>query len=242
MKNELKFENLSLQLGSRKLFHLLNHSFEDKKITALLGPSGCGKSTWLKIIAGLETRFTGRMINTAERISFVFQEARLIPWLTVKENILLSLSSKNSEETQKQDALERVLRRVRLENSGHLFPHQLSGGMKMRVSLARALILQPDLVLFDEPFSALDEILKQKLQAETRDLIRAENYTALFVTHSVEEAVFLADEILILGPDSQIRHRHPVKLPGARNHSLRSDQSYFQEVNLVRKLLHEGQT
>lgn len=241
MKRELKFENLSLQLGPRKLFHLLNHSFEDRKITALLGPSGCGKSTWLKIIAGLETRFTGRMINTAEKISFVFQEARLLPWLTVKENILLSLSSQKTEGAQKTDALDKVLKLVRLETSVHLFPHQLSGGMKMRVSLARALILQPDLVLFDEPFSALDEFLKQKLQEETRDLIRAENCTALFVTHSVEEAVFMADEILILGSDSQIRRCHSVSLPPARNQSLRAENSYFQEVNFVRNLMYEGQ-
>lgn len=241
MKDELKFENLSLQLGPRKLFHQLNHSFEPRKITALIGPSGCGKSTWLKIISGLETRFTGRVINTAEAISFVFQEARLIPWMTVKENILLALSSKKIKKEVKEGSLQKVLKLVQLEGCFQLFPHQLSGGMKMRVSLARALIQQPDLILFDEPFAALDEILKHTLQIETRNLIRGDKYTALFVTHSVEEAVFVADEILILDSDSKIKYRHLVKLPLSRNQSLRSEAQYFQEVNLVRRQMYEGQ-
>lgn len=239
MSLELKFENLQIQLGPRKLFHQLNHHFKSQEITALLGPSGCGKSTWLKIMAGLETRFTGRMINSSERVSFVFQEPRLIPWLNLKENILLGASSSGKSNSVLIEDLKLVLQLVQLETSEKFFPHQLSGGMKMRASIARALINQPDLILFDEPFSALDELLKHKLQLETRNMVLQQKCTGIFVTHSVDEAVFLADEILILGPDSQIKNIFKVQLPEKRTQDLRTENLYFQELNRIRHSLQQ---
>jgi len=156
----------------------------------LLGPSGCGKTTFLKIIAGLEGYDEGELYMDFKSLGFVFQEPRLIPWRTVKKN--LSFVSDN------EDKIKEILKMVRLEGFENHLPSQLSGGMRQRVNLARALLNDPDLLILDEPFSSLDLPVKLKIMDDIVELWRENNFTLLMVTHDVKEAVYMGDRILVL--------------------------------------------
>jgi NitT/TauT family transport system ATP-binding protein len=175
---------------------------------ALLGPSGCGKSTLLRIIAGLELPTTGEvewpMIshNTDRRLvrelAFVFQEATLMPWATVFDNLYLPLRLRGFRRTSVRGQVLDALRQVGLEDFADTYPRQLSGGMRMRVSVARALVTRPRVLLMDEPFAALDEITRLKLDRDLLELWQTHKFTTIFVTHSVFESVFLADRVVVM--------------------------------------------
>ena len=170
---------------------------------ALLGPSGCGKSTLLRVIAGLIEPSAGRLDWRADvtgQIGFVFQEPTLMPWATALRNVALPLELAGLPRAEAERRARECLARVDLTGFEGAFPRQLSGGMKMRVSIARALVTQPRLLLMDEPFAALDEITRHRLNEDLLRLWQQERFTAIFVTHSTFESVFLAERIIVMSP------------------------------------------
>jgi NitT/TauT family transport system ATP-binding protein len=176
--------------------------------TALVGPSGCGKTTLLRLIGGLEELDPARdgapgggSIARADCVTgFCFQEPRLLPWRTVLENVALPLELQGVAASDRRARAAEALARVQLADAAMRFPHQLSGGMKMRASLARAIVARPDLLLLDEPFGALDEVTRHELDAELRALWERERFTAVLVTHSIPEAVYLAERVVVFSP------------------------------------------
>lgn len=177
--------------------HKLSFSLAQGEIVSLLGPSGCGKSTVLRLVAGLLDAQQGHVAwpHGQKDLAFVFQDAALMPWATVEENVLLPLSLKG---IQDHEAAQQVLKAVGLDGYGDRFPHKLSGGQRMRVSIARALVARPELLLLDEPFAALDEILRFQMNEMLLKLRRKQGWTAIFVTHSVYEAAYLSDRVFVM--------------------------------------------
>jgi NitT/TauT family transport system ATP-binding protein len=195
-----------------------------KEFLAILGPSGCGKSTLLRIIAGVEKYSRGEIIYAEGKIpkmGFVFQFPSLLPWMTVLENVALPLKNSGMRKEEARETARRYLSLVGLAGFEDLYPHELSGGMRQRVNFARALAVQPEILLMDEPFSNLDPLTAETLRAEVLD-IWLSGITPLkgivMVTHAVDEAIFLADRIVILTPrPSKIAKEIKVDLPRPRN-------------------------
>jgi len=174
------------------------------EFVSLLGPSGCGKSTVLRLAAGLEQPSSGTVYSPALQgaeaaTAYVFQEPALMPWASVFDNVWLPLRLAGHSRAASRDRVEAALRGVGLQDFGAAFPAELSGGMKMRTSIARALITQPRVLLMDEPFAALDEITRSRLNSDLLALWAAQGLSVLFVTHSVYESVFLSQRVLVLG-------------------------------------------
>jgi NitT/TauT family transport system ATP-binding protein len=175
---------------------------------SLLGPSGCGKSTALRIIAGLIAPTTGAIdvagaalaANKGRSIGFVFQEPTLMPWATVRDNVFLPLRLKHEPRAAMRPRIDEVIASVGLTEFADVYPRELSGGMKMRVSLARALVTDPDVLLMDEPFAALDEITRFRLNNDLLELWRRLRKTVVFVTHSVFESVYLSQRVIVMTP------------------------------------------
>lgn len=169
---------------------------------SLLGPSGCGKSTALRLIAGLMQPTSGAITweggKTDDDLSVVFQEPTLMPWARVKDNVSLPFRLRGTSYRQCKDDVEHALELVGLSNFQNAFPRELSGGMKMRVSIARAMVTKPRLILMDEPFAALDEITRQKMNTDLLSLRDSIGATVIFVTHSVFESVYLSDRIVVM--------------------------------------------
>ena len=168
--------------------------------TALVGPSGCGKTTLLRLMGGLDHADRGTVTRESMRTSFCFQEPRLLPWRTTIENVALPLELAGVPRAQRIERANDALEQVQLSDAAQRFPHQLSGGMMMRASLARALVSRPQLLLLDEPFAALDEVTRYELDAQLRALWESQRFTAVIVTHSIPEAVFLAQRVLVFTP------------------------------------------
>ena len=179
-------------------------SVGDGEFVSLLGPSGCGKSTALRIVAGLSAPTAGAVewadATHAERIGFVFQEPTLMPWANVAANVRLPLKLTHAEAAQADAAVAQALQRVGLADFTSAYPRELSGGMKMRASIARALVTEPQLLLMDEPFAALDEITRFKLNNDLLTLWQMLKRTVIFVTHSVFESVYLSQRIVVMTP------------------------------------------
>ena len=173
-----------------------------KQFTALVGPSGCGKSTLLHIAAGLDTQYGGSFLSNepdlAHRLACVFQAPRLLPWLSAAQNVEFVLKERGIPGEKRSVEVRRFLELVGLHGFEDCFPSQLSGGMQQRVSLARALAIDPAVLLMDEPFSALDELTARRLRIELLRLHAAQPHTVLFVTHNVTEAAYLADRVIIM--------------------------------------------
>ena len=172
------------------------------EFVSLLGPSGCGKSTALRLIAGLIAPDSGEIAWTGPRpeISFVFQEPTLMPWADALTNARLPLDLKKMPRTEAEARAEAALARMALKDFARAYPRELSGGMKMRVSIARALAASPGLLLMDEPFAALDEPTREALNDDLKRLTREDRITVIFVTHSVMEASYLSDRVLVMSP------------------------------------------
>lgn len=165
---------------------------------SVVGPSGCGKSTLLRLASGLETATDGVMTTSTDRIAYVFQDATLLPWRSVKDNVLLLGELDHLPKAEQEKRCTEALETVGLTGFEDHLPHQLSGGMKMRVSLARALTIEPELFLFDEPFAALDEITRERLGVELTQLFAEKGFGGLFITHSVSEAVFISTQVAVM--------------------------------------------
>jgi NitT/TauT family transport system ATP-binding protein len=208
-------------------------SIGEHEFVSFLGPSGCGKSTALKMIAGLsplsagEIRWTSGGGDPSDDIGFVFQEPTLMPWATVFDNVWLPLRLKGVARAQARERVEAVLATVGLSQFANVYPRELSGGMKMRVSIARALITRPRLLLMDEPFAALDEMTRFKLNNDTLALWQAAKFTTLFVTHSVYEAVYLSTRIVVMAArPGRVVAEIPVDEPYPRSEAFRTSPRY----------------
>lgn len=232
----VEFTSVTKSFGARELFSGLNLKIEEGEFVCFLGPSGCGKSTLLRMIAELEEPDSGRVSFNRENVGFVFQEPRLLSWRTVGENI--RLPTEIADQSLSKDHIEELLEKVHLQpETFDLFPRALSGGMKMRVSLARALSRRPPILLMDEPLSALDETTRFDLQEQIHSLFNSqEKLSIVFVTHSVAEAVFLATKVVLLDRNGRLDQVHEVKLPRHRERKLRQSLDYFKEVNHVTEL------
>jgi len=198
---------------------------EKGSFVALLGPSGCGKSTLMNVIAGLVERESGTMRRDGENVTpsdlslgYIFQEPRLLDWKTVAENIEFALEARGVPESEWDERVAHYLEMVGLTDDADNYPTRLSGGMKQRVAIARALATEPEILLMDEPFSSLDEITARDLRQELLDIWNDQKKTIVFVTHDINEAVFLSDYIYMMNTDGKMFARRDIGIDRPRNY------------------------
>jgi NitT/TauT family transport system ATP-binding protein len=222
---------------------------ERGEFVTFLGPSGCGKSTLLKLASGLSTASEGTVkVNgmtpedAREIMSFIFQDATLLPWRTVEQNVGLGLELEYAARAVRKECVELMLELVSLRPMAKRYPRELSGGMKMRASIARALVSRPRILLMDEPFAALDEMTRDRLNEELLRLYIEQKWTVLFVTHSVAEAVFLSSRMVILAAHpGRVAHEMNVDLPWPRTAETRESKAFEELVTQTSRLLREAQ-
>jgi NitT/TauT family transport system ATP-binding protein len=245
---EIVIERVTKQYGNaHAVLESIDLVVAKQEFISIIGPSGCGKSTILKLIAGLAVPTSGTIQvdgmtpqNARETISFVFQDATLLPWRTVKQNIGLGLELERVPSDRREKEIAALLDLVGLTKVAKSYPRELSGGMRMRVSIARALATNPRLMLLDEPFAALDEMSRDRLNEEILRLRSEQNWTAVFVTHSVSEAVFLSDRIVVLAPNpGRVHAEFRVELPVPRTSAIRNSPDFDAIVARVSHTLRE---
>ena len=197
------------------------------EFVTIVGPSGCGKSTILRIASGLESATAGRCEVDLTSIGYVFQDSTLLPWRTVERNVELFAELNGVPKPERTTRVAEALDLVGLVGFEDKFPRQLSGGMKMRASLARSLVMRPDVFLFDEPFGALDEMTREKLNDDLLQLFTARRFAALFITHSIAEAVYMSTRVLVMSPrPGRITHEFVVPFGSDRSHDLRYEPDF----------------
>jgi NitT/TauT family transport system ATP-binding protein len=211
------------------------------EFVALLGPSGCGKSTLLRLLAGLARPDRGTVRVEAARVAMVFQDAHLLPWRDVLGNVELPLELLHQPPALRRERALAAIAQVGLGDAAKRYPAELSGGMRMRVSLARALVTQPRLLLLDEPFAALDELTRMALDDELRRVWREAGLTVVFVTHSIAEAAYLAERVIVLSKrPARIVLDHRVALAAQRSAELRADAAFAREIGILQDALRQG--
>jgi len=211
------------------------------EFTCLIGASGCGKSTLLSLVAGLEQPTSGEVSAGGGRVAFMFQEPALFPWLTAAGNVELALRARGLGKAERRQRTEELLDTVHLTGFGGKRPHQLSGGMRQRVALARALAQDADVLLMDEPFGALDEMTRERLNMELLRIWEASESTVVFVTHSIAEAVFLSTRVVVMSArPGRVADVIEIDLPSPRGAQTREETRYFELVTQVREALHLG--
>ena len=219
----LRFEHLSMVFadGTQALDDV-SFTIDPGEFVTVVGPSGCGKSTLLRIASGLTEHTGGVCEVNRDSIGYVFQDATLLPWRTVQRNVELNAELQGVPKAERRQRAAEAIELVNLVGHEDKYPKQLSGGMKMRCSLARSLVLNPQVFLFDEPFGALDEITRERLNSEVLDLFQREQFSGLFITHSVSEAVFLSTRVLVMSQrPGRIIDDVAVPFPYPRDHDLR---------------------
>jgi NitT/TauT family transport system ATP-binding protein len=227
----------------------LSFSIQPGEFVSILGPSGCGKSTLLKLVAGLSPITSGSIavdgmtpLNARQILSFIFQDPTLLPWRTVRHNVALGLELEGMARDRRNARVDALLSLVGLAQVSQSYPRQLSGGMKMRASIARALASDPRVLLLDEPFAALDEMTRDHMNEELLRLHREQGWTVLFVTHSVAEAVFLSTRILVLAPHpGRLAHDLAIDLPLPRTAETRASEAFDRSITHVSRLLRSVQ-
>lgn len=228
----------------------VNFSVDEDEFVCLVGPSGCGKSTLLRIIAGLEKANSGQILfhgqpitSPTPKITMIFQLFGLLPWKTALENVDVPLEVLGMKKEAREKIAKSYLQMVGLEDFENTYPHDLSGGMKQRVGIARALALQPEVLLMDEPFSSLDELTAKNLRILVLEIWRDPSLptnTFVMVSHNVEEAVYMADRVIVMSPrPGSIVGEVRVNLPRPRTEYLR-DPKYFQRVDDVVAILEKS--
>jgi len=235
----LSFQNISMQFpdGTQAIADV---SFDVTKgeFVTVVGPSGCGKSTLLKIASGLLSQTSGHVEVDRSNIGYVFQDATLFPWRTVKRNVELLLELHNTPKADRGNMAQRAIDLVGLNGFENHYPKSLSGGMKMRASLARTLTLKPPLLLFDEPFGAVDEITREHLNEETLKLFQQERFAGLFITHSISEAVFLSTRVLVMSArPGRIVASFDVPFDYPRSSELRFDSAFAELAGHINQSL-----
>ena len=234
--------NISKNYGDVEALRDLSLEFPRGQLTSLLGPSGCGKTTLLKIIAGLLEPTSGEVEVNGKKVTgpgpdraVVFQDFALLPWATVMRNVAFGLEMRGTAKSEREAIAEKYIKEVGLSGFEESYPHELSGGMRQRVGLARALSVDAEVLLMDEPFSAVDEQTRRKFQEDLLALVQNENKTFIFVTHSIEEAVYVSDQIAILLPRpsrvSEIIRPSSFRNKGVDN--IRRDPEYLDIVDEI---------
>jgi NitT/TauT family transport system ATP-binding protein len=219
----------------------LDLTVREGEFVTVVGPSGCGKSTILKIASGLIPKTDGDLELSDDNMGYVFQDATLLPWRTVRKNVELFAELHGIDKSERRAAAQEAIDLVGLSGFEDHHPKRLSGGMKMRVSLARSLVLNPKLFLFDEPFGALDEITRERLQEELLRLFVIEGFAALFITHSLYEAVFLSTRVLVMSPrPGRFVAEFDVPFGYPRTDEIRFDPEFARISGEVSAALREG--
>ena len=220
----------------------INLGFPRGEMTTLLGPSGCGKTTLLKIIAGLLDATSGQVLVNGKEVTgpgperaFVFQDFALLPWATVLRNVAFGLELAKVRRSEREEKARHYINQVGLTGFEDKYPHELSGGMRQRVGLARALVVNSDMLLMDEPFSAVDEQNRRKFQEDLLNLLAHEDKSVIFVTHSIEEAVYVSDQIVLLSPRPGRVHSiiRPEISRDADPEDIRRDKKYLDTIEAI---------
>jgi NitT/TauT family transport system ATP-binding protein len=225
----------------------INLSIASGEFVSLIGPSGCGKSTLLRLIANLIEPTSGELVVNGKSAKqarldqdygMAFQQSGLFEWRTVAKNIELPLELKGWDKAKRQARATEMLELVKLSDLANHYPWQLSGGMQQRVAIARALAVHPSLLLMDEPFGALDEMTREHMQSELLSICRASGTTVVFVTHSIPEAVYLSNRVVVMSPrPGRVTEIVDVSIEGERNDATRDNSAFFKGISAVREAL-----
>ena len=235
----IKVSDLNINYGNQNGIFDINVDIPHGQICAVIGHSGCGKSTLLNTLAGLLLFDNGQIQITNENnhrasVGLIQQNDALFPWLSAWENVAIGLKGTKDENCNKST---NILADLGLEDYVHAYPYQLSGGQRQRVSIARTLVVKPDVLLMDEPTASLDAFSKESLQDLLLTLHQKKRRTTLFVTHNIEEALFLADNIMIMDKGCIVtRYENPLK----HTHSLRDDRAFYNHVKILRDVMKSG--
>jgi NitT/TauT family transport system ATP-binding protein len=231
---------------STKALERVDFAIEEGEFVALVGPSGCGKSTLLNIMAGLtapntgHVLFEGNCLNGRPRTAVVFQELALFPWRTVEGNVCYGMEELGMARGARKKRARELISLVGLEGFESHYPHQLSGGMKQRTAIARALAVEPGLLLMDEPFSALDAQTRMDMQLELSRIHEATGRSVLYITHYIPEAVFMADRVIVLsGRPGTIKEIVPIELPRPRKEKIKVEKLYVDYLNHIWGLIRD---
>ena len=235
METKISTSDLNLYYGNNHALKNINLDIYENQITAFIGPSGCGKSTLLNIIAGLEKPTSGRVcvkgkevVNPGSERGVIFQQYALFPWLTVKKNVKFGLKLRGVKEPELSAIADKYIRLVGLEEFGDSYPKELSGGMKQRVAIARAYAVNPEILLMDEPFGALDAQTRTQLQTELLETWEKEKKTCFFITHDVEEAIILAQRVVIMSArPGRVKEIVPVNIPYPRTQETKMTKEFL---------------
>lgn len=249
-KTEIKIENLSMKYpnknGGEPVTALQNVNLDIKQgeFISLLGPSGCGKTTLLRIIADLLQPTEGKItvrgettrdIRLKKKYGVVFQNPVLYDWRTIRRNICMPMELMGMKKAERTKQVTKMLDLVGLQDFGKRYPYELSGGMQQRVGIARALAIDPEILLMDEPFSALDEFTREKLHVDLLEIWRKTNKTVIFVTHNISEAVFLSDRVVVLSPHpGRVSTVIDINLPRPRDMESKQTTEFYDYITKIR--------
>ncbi|MCT2536748.1 ABC transporter ATP-binding protein [Aquibacillus koreensis] len=240
MKPFIELQKIGLDFGKQTIFEDLNLQVEANEFISIIGKSGTGKTTLIRMIAGLLAPTSGRVLINGEaitephkEITYVFQKPVLLEWRNLLENVLLPIELERKVTTKDIDKAKEVLKLVHLEEDQAKYPHECSGGMVSRVSLARALITNPKILLMDEPFAALDSITKEQLQLELTQIISTYHSTVIFITHDIQEAVFLSDRVVLINENSNKVNEFIVPFPRPRHKDLKFEPEFQQLIKQI---------
>lgn len=238
----LSFDSVSMTFpDGTKALEDVSFSVSAGEFVTVVGPSGCGKSTLLRIASGLTVNTEGNCAVNRESLGYVFQDATLLPWRTVRRNVELNAELQGMDKADRRAKAAEAIELVGLTGHETKYPKQLSGGMKMRTSLARSLVLKPSVFMFDEPFGALDEITRERLQDELLRLFVSEGFAGLFITHSIPEAVFLSTRVLCMSSrPGRIIGDFSIPWDYPRNHDLRYSSEFAEMCGKVSGALKEA--